>query len=603
MKQIINLGQMVDDGSGDYLRKGGTKINDNFNDLYYELGDGEIPHPAGAWKTHKSSDVTTIDAVWGSSYVLDTLTARMTVNLPKGTVNDYNKVIRLRDVFSTWSKNPVTVIAASGDTLKGSSVPKEFNTAYTDLEFVYCPPGRWEYIENKQIDRFTNGELAAVIRKEFLIETQDQTDFMDVFEGYEYNKANIEIFHRGNILYYGPTFSDNSDFGSPGALPGEVIEMNGRDIRLRQKCNVGDTVIIISYMDGVTQFRSSYNKRQIILLDESKTSDKSVPGATLVTDVKTVKKFTIDMFGLSIHEPINPNSLEVRFNGIEQARSGSLNIPYAFCDGADSDTSEGCVLLGGTWVSSVAMDYDIEEDDANRITAITTDRKMEHGDIITLTWYNNNIGTTMELEDIIDETDSLYIAQGQPVTLSGQVRITDEQNPAIPNTEPVPESVFAITNPSSLFDLIYPVGTIYENAVNPNNPTTYMGFGRWKAWGKGQVTVGWSDNPADREFHFNNNDLDGLGNPSATAGGTVGDKATVLTNDNMPATKTDEKVLVVDPNGTIVVGACQVDPDAQGPAYTKYREDQATTNVTHTSPVGINNIQPSITVYRWLRIE
>ena len=43
MKQNINIGNVVDDGTGDYLRKGGIKINENFDELYYELGDGDVP--------------------------------------------------------------------------------------------------------------------------------------------------------------------------------------------------------------------------------------------------------------------------------------------------------------------------------------------------------------------------------------------------------------------------------------------------------------------------------------------------------------------------------------------------------------------------------
>ncbi|UQJ95528.1 baseplate wedge subunit and tail pin [Klebsiella phage CPRSB] len=48
MKQEILIGQVVDDGTGDYLRRGGQKTNNNFTELYNMLGDGEIPHPAGA---------------------------------------------------------------------------------------------------------------------------------------------------------------------------------------------------------------------------------------------------------------------------------------------------------------------------------------------------------------------------------------------------------------------------------------------------------------------------------------------------------------------------------------------------------------------------
>ena len=102
---------MVDDGTGDYLREGGLKLNNNFDDLYFELGDGTNPHPAGAWKTTKSNVVT---AAFGKSYALDTSSNAIQVKLPKGTTADYNKVIRIRDVFGTWQTNAVTLTPGSG---------------------------------------------------------------------------------------------------------------------------------------------------------------------------------------------------------------------------------------------------------------------------------------------------------------------------------------------------------------------------------------------------------------------------------------------------------------------------------------------------------
>ncbi|QQG32080.1 baseplate wedge subunit and tail pin [Citrobacter phage CkP1] len=601
MKQELKIGSVVDDGSGDYLRQGGLKINSNFNDLYYELGDGVNPHSAGAWKTHKTADAASIDAEMGKSYVLDTSTGRMTFNLPKGRIQDYNCVIRARDVFGTWQGNPVTVIPAAGDTLKGDANPKEFNVRLSDLEFVYCPPGRWEYVENKQINKISSSDLSSVIRKEILVKTQDQIDFLDVFEGRDYNSLNLHVYHRGNILYYGTEFSDDSEYGSPG-VGDEVVELNGRDIRLRQKCNIGDTVIVISYLDGITQLRSSYNKRQIVLLDETKTDKESIPGSIFVGDLKETKTFTIEMFGLTMQEPINPNSLEVEFNGISQVLVGTAGTTFTYCDGADADTFESCEALGGEW-KEAHMDYSVEFDDDNRVVSITTDRVMEHGDIITLKWYNNDIGTTLTLEDIVEETDTLYISQGGPIYLSGQVAITDHNNPRIPNVEPVPASDFSITSPYALFDLFYPVGTIYENAVNPNNPATYMGMGKWVIWGEGKVTVGWDSDQSNPRFAMNNNDLDVSGNPSHTAGGTTGTITVDITNANLPTTQTDEKVLIADQNGSVIVGGCQIDPDDEGPVYTKYREDFAKTNSSHASVIPMDNVQPSITVYRWLRIE
>lgn len=40
-KQTVNIGQNANDGSGDGLRTGGDKINDNFDEIYNILGDGE----------------------------------------------------------------------------------------------------------------------------------------------------------------------------------------------------------------------------------------------------------------------------------------------------------------------------------------------------------------------------------------------------------------------------------------------------------------------------------------------------------------------------------------------------------------------------------
>ncbi|MCC5410215.1 hypothetical protein LMT12_27195, partial [Escherichia coli] len=182
------------------------------------------------------------------------------------------------------------------------------------------------------------------------------------------------------------------------------------------------------------------------------------------------------------------------------------------------------------------------------------------------------------------------------------VALTDFDKIGWPNVEKVDSYTRTYNSISSIFDSIYPIGSIYENAINPNNPVTYMGFGSWKLFGKGQVLVGWNDDVTDPNFALNNNDLDSSGNPSHTAGGTVGTTSVTLENANLPATKTDEKVLIEDENGSVIIGGCQYDPDETGPIYTKYREDYATTNSSHTPPANISNIQPSITVYRWIRI-
>ena len=39
-KQTINIGTVANDGTGDSVRAGGDKINDNFTEVYTALGDG-----------------------------------------------------------------------------------------------------------------------------------------------------------------------------------------------------------------------------------------------------------------------------------------------------------------------------------------------------------------------------------------------------------------------------------------------------------------------------------------------------------------------------------------------------------------------------------
>lgn len=596
MKQNLVIGNTVDDGTGDYLNKGGKKIINNFDDLYYELGDGSNPHAAGAWKTTSDAD---INGQFGKAYALNTTSNRITFRLPKGTTNDYNKVIRLRDVFAKWRTNPVTVIPASGDTIKGNAVSVVLSSNYADIEMVYCAPGRWEYVANKQIDKSTSADLSAVIKREFLA-TAGQVDFLDIFDGQEYNKANLEIYHRGNLLYYGNTFSTDSDYGSPGS-GSSVVALNGKDVRLKRPCVEGDSVVIISYVDGLTQWRSTYNRLELRVLDESSTNEVSVEGGVYVGDLSTVKTLPIEAFGYEIGAGlINPNSLEVYINGVILTEAGSGGLPAFICEGAEANNLSDCLASGGLWLDS-DIDYSYTQDSSGNVDNITFGRGFSHGDVVTIKWYNNNIGTTLSIEEILDQTNDLYIGSGQPINVTGGVRVTDFQNPTWPNVELLEPYNVSISTASNMFDLIYPVGSVYENFINPNNPSTYMGFGSWVLAGTKQVLVGWT--PDDSSvFGLNNNDLDTLGNPSKRAGGTGGVMENTLSNEQLPATKTDEKVLIDDENGGVIIGGCQFDPDDQGPAYQKYREDFATTNKTHAPPQSINNLQPYVTVYRWMRI-
>lgn len=604
MKENLKIGNVVDDGTGDYLREGGQKINANFDEVYSELGDGSTLFPAGAWKKVSSSSGLTLNAAFGKNYVVDTSTSHVEVKLPKGTPNDYGKAIKIRDVFETWQVNNVTVTPAPGDTLRGSSDSKVFNTNLTDLELVYCVPGRWQYMPNKLINKISNGDIATVMKKEFLC-TAGQTDFIDIFGDNDFNIVNTHVYSRGNILFYGTDFSDNSDYGSPGANPGEIVPLNGKSIRLREPAAEGDSIIVVTYLDGIAQWRSTYNRLDCAILDKKLVNSQSIAGSTLVADLETLNQITVEQLGYTLTSNtglINPSTFEVYLNGVILNEAGKAGLPIFRCEGAEASSQASCQLLGGNWVNS-NTDYTVEiDDDSGAITHINFDRKFEHGDVVSIKWYNNDIGTTMELDDIVVETDKRYVQRGSTLFLTGQVRVTDYENPRWPNVEQLGPTQVTIRTAQDIFDIMYPIGTNYENWVNPNNPATYFGFGTWVLNGERQVLFGWTKDNQDTQFGLNNNDIDSNGNPTHTAGGTGGNRVVTLTNEHLPATQTDEKVLVADANGSIIIGGCQFDPDDNGPAYNKYREERAKTNATHVPPKAIDALPPYTTIYRWMRV-
>ncbi|BBC78225.1 baseplate wedge subunit [Escherichia phage EcS1] len=608
MKQNLKIGNVVDDGTGDYLRAGGLKLNSNFDELYYQLGDGDVPHAAGAWKTHKTSDGADVAADFGKSYTLDTTAGRINFKLPKGSITDYNKVIRVRDVFNTWQRQPVSLIPATGDTIKGAATPKEIARNLADLELVYCAPGRWEYIDNKQVDKISNNDLATVVREDF-VATEGQTDFLDVFSGYDYNIASLQVYHRGNLLFYaekGKDFDKSiAEFGSPDTNPADIKALDGRNIRIKMACKAGDTVTVVSFMDGISQWRSSYNRREVRILDKNFTQKTTINGSIVVADLATKTSITVAELGIDTSSPINPRSLQVYLNSTLLYEAGTAGLPTFICEGYDHITdSASCATVNGNWKESYT-DYLFTTDDATGIIEeFKFDRKFEDNDVLSIVWYNNDIGTTLDIDDITDVTNEMYVAIGSTLSITGAVNITDFDHPGWPNVEPAAASETKPSSVGSIFELVYPIGTIYENAVNPNNPATYMGFGQWKRWGEGKFLAGWSSDSSNAAFGLNNNDINASGDPSHTAGGTHGVESIYIKDVNVPKLKTDDKVLVSDANGNIVIGGCQFDPDDNGPAYTKYREDNATINKQFDPDAqAVATMPPYITVYRWLRIS
>lgn len=598
MRQLINIGNVVDDGTGDYLRKGGQKTNQNFDELYTGLGDGNIPHPAGAWKT-KTDGI--IDAIFGESLVLNTTNNPITVNLPKGNTNDYNKVIKIRDIFRTWSSNSVKLVPANGDTIKGSSSSVEIDVDYADIELVYCSPGRWEYVENKQINKISSSDTATVLSKSF-IATDGQTDFPDVFNGKHYNKDSIFVYQRGNLLSYDPNSLENSEFGSIGAN-GELVSCDGVSIKLKYPSVENDSVTVVTYLDGLTTWRSSYESFTVRVFDSALTDKVSEVGVRWVGDLSGKHEFTLIEMGANKQTKPNPRSIEVSVNGIQLVEAGKNDYPKFSCVGIDADNEQECVINGGEW-KETHKDYSLVITD-NIVTGIIFGNTFEHGDVIKIKWFNNDIGTLLEwdgADGIKEKTSRLYLNVEEPLTINASY-YTDYSSPKTSTMEKEPTFEGNISTLRQFFDIIYPIGTIYENAHNPDNPKEYMGMGVWIPYARETTLVGHSLNMTDPDFALNDMDLDLNKNPTYCAGGIGGSRSINIQKNNIPSLESSDQVLVKDKNGSIIIGGCQVDPDSEGPGYDKYREDTITVNDNVTDPISIKTLMPYTTVYRWLRVN
>ena len=745
-KQNIIVGNAVDDGTGDYLRRGGDKINNNFNEMYDELGDGVTPHAAGAWR--RSNNVSTpLEPEFGQAWTLDTSGGKITVNLPDGGSADYGKVIKLRDVNGQWGTNPVELVPALGTTIKGSTEIHPLWRDYLDAELVFTSSKNWEYAENKLVSGITSSDLSTVARYE-IIATGGQRDFEDMFPA-EYNIYATEVYRRGNLLYQGGDIDENSDYGSivdaipvasdvdlavatfangywsgysgsdgsvVGTLEGNEITMlrasnasdpldtnlhavqikflnsvkvlnstvlrmtigafenvymywdnslegyqihdedlalaisgadgttivvglvvhditalDGRTIRLAEPCDEGDTVTVVSYLDGLSTYRTSYERQQIRVYDERFAPSKisTIAGQRWVGDLSEKAFFSLDDFGMLGSATFNPFSVEVLINGHMLTKAGDADLPGFTCEGGtfpDALDEGECVSNGGAWVNS-GGDFSPVQDAQGRWREIIINEELTHEDIICVRWFDNEIGSTIDWEgddSISERGDNRWLISESTFDRKGKIQYSDIDNPSSTNWtgDGEIETDSRQDDTSSLLLSIYPIGSIYMNANNPNNPADYMGFGKWVRFGSGRVPVAWQaeDGEQDTYFGLNNNDLDEAGNPNYSAGGTGGAVVETLTSSQIPTLVSGaespnpndplvpirdwgEKALIEDANGTIQIGGCQFDPDDSGPGFDTYREDFVEVNSIKPTPDTINNAQPYITVHMWLRTQ
>jgi hypothetical protein len=203
--------------------------------------------------------------------------------------------------------------------------------------------------------------------------------------------------------------------------------------------------------------------------------------------------------------------------------------------------------------------------------------------------------------------------------ISGPVTLTHTEINELPQDleDAVDALTVAINNAvAATKNSLYPVGSIYTNAVDNTNPSELLGFGTWVAFGAGRVPVGF-------------NGIDPLFD---TAEGTGGSKDAIVVSHTHTATTNstgghnhkmfaDEVVPhfsnTIQNNPTWAVarqGTSNNDPSYQM-AHTATGSAVATMGITstegaHSHTVTVNgtgnsgtnaNLQPYITVYMWKR--
>jgi microcystin-dependent protein len=160
---------------------------------------------------------------------------------------------------------------------------------------------------------------------------------------------------------------------------------------------------------------------------------------------------------------------------------------------------------------------------------------------------------------------------------------------------------------TTVFQAIYPIGSVYINASVSTNPATLLGFGTWTSVGDGMVMVNYK--AGDSDF--------------GTLGATGGEKTHILTTAELAShthTQNAHNHGITDPSHTHSLlnitgfsGGGGVDRlqyaqvsagllASVGSASTGISINNATaTNQNTGSDTAHNNLQPFVTVYCWKR--
>lgn len=586
-KKVIGIGTVVDDFTGDYLRKGGQKINSNFDEIYEELGDNDRVHSAGAFRTFIASPGSnTLNPQTGESWHIDSTLGPVTVNLPLIDNPNEGRVIKISDIHGSWHDNtlpgpitgyPVTVFAAVGNTIK-SFPSHQFVDPYQIVTFVQTEPEDWKFVDGVFHDRY-DATAGSVQKLQFVI--PGDTDPDGVVTGIPtHNEHSVNVYLNGALLSYDSdpgALADNgtSEYGSSlTGIGNELTPLNTviGQIQLRPGIyQAGDILIIEVFSGTFSGVTTSYERRSRRLVSAPTVDPQELYVASVVGN--EFQSVPLLDFGISDPSLIKPSNFQFFYNGVLMTEAGSAG----FTGNNQYRLVQNLGVYNEIWFTAPAA-------------------PLYGTDIVTAVYFNNVIGTLLDLDDIKTEGDNHWVQQNtfsisnllrynsyfqDPITKEIDTRSTN----ATISTAPItvnPIDVFGI------MELLYPVGTVYENATNPNNPKDYLGFGTWAPFAVGKSSVG---------FDSTNPDLDEVGV-------SVGASSVTLAPNNIPELLVTPQgaVLFNDASGDVDISECLPDPSAPvaNPASLSLEPQYA--NQAQT-PDPINTRTPSIVTYKWVRYK
>tara|TARA_B100000902_G_scaffold377481_1_gene409737 strand:- start:2011 stop:3780 length:1770 start_codon:yes stop_codon:yes gene_type:complete len=208
-KQSISIGSSANDGTGSNLRTGGSIINNNFNEVYNQLGDGTnlkgwirfLDTASTSYQTNLGSDFkfiggTGIDAVISGTQLTISTDATVPTNTSVATFQNKsldlanNTITGTTSQFNTALSDGNFATIAGTETLTGKSIDltdntitgttAEFNTALSDGDFATLDGT--ETLTNKTITVASNSLSGPVFNVADTTSTTSAINFGDVLK-------------------------------------------------------------------------------------------------------------------------------------------------------------------------------------------------------------------------------------------------------------------------------------------------------------------------------------------------------------------------------------------------------------------------------------